>query len=248
VLEDRVLGESRKTAGVLKDSIRGRAPHTVDLATLTWTVGEDGRIYHYAAFENPGRQNRNRPTLHALSVFETAASPYRLTQHTSAARVMFEAGKWQADSGWTQSFAGDSVTRQDFDRRELPLPPVEHFRRARVDASEMTYTELRDYVRRLGASGFNVAEQAVNLQHKLAFPAVTIVMTLLAIPFGVTTGKKGALYGIGLATILASAYFLLLTIFMAIGAAGVLPPALAAWGPNILFGSGALFLMLTVRT
>ena len=40
----------------------------------------------------------------------------------------------------------------------------------------------------------------------------------------------------------------LLTIFMAIGAAGVLPPALAAWGPNILFGAGALFLMLTVRT
>ena len=63
-----------------------------------------------------------------------------------------------------------------------------------------------------------------------------------------TTGKKGALYGIGLATILASSYFLLLTIFMAIGAAGVLPAALAAWGPNILFGSGALFMMLTVRT
>jgi lipopolysaccharide export LptBFGC system permease protein LptF len=161
---------------------------------------------------------------------------------------VFDAGQWQAESGWTQSFAGDAVTRQEFDHLALPLPPVEHFRRARVDASEMTYTELREYVRRLGASGFNVAEQAVNLQHKLAFPAVTIVMTLLAIPFGVTTGKKGALYGIGLAAVLAGSYFLLLTIFMAIGAAGVLPPALAAWGPNILFGSGALFLMLTVRT
>ena len=249
VLEDRVLGESKKAAGALKDNIRGRGtPHTVDLANLTWTVGEDGRIYHYAAFETASRQNGNRPTLHALSVFETAASPYRLTQHTSAEKVVFDAGAWKAQSGWTQAFAGDAVTRQEFDRRVLPLPPVEHFRRARVDASEMTYTELKEYVRRLGASGFNVAEQAVNLQHKLAFPAVTIVMTLLAIPFGVTTGKKGALYGIGLATVLAGAYFLLLTIFMAIGAAGVLPPALAAWGPNILFGSGALFLMLTVRT
>jgi LPS export ABC transporter permease LptG/LPS export ABC transporter permease LptF len=248
VLEDRVLGESRKTAGALKDSIRGRAPHNVDLANLTWTVGEDGRIYHYAAFETASRQNGNRPALHALSVFETATAPYRLTKHTSADRVVFEAGSWQAQSGWTQAFAGDAVTRHEFDRAALPLPPVEHFRRARVDASQMSYTELRDYVRRLGASGFNVAEQAVNLEHKLAFPAVTIVMTLLAIPFGVTTGKKGALYGIGLATVLASSYFLLLTIFMAIGAAGVLPPALAAWGPNILFGSGALFLMLTVRT
>jgi LPS export ABC transporter permease LptG/LPS export ABC transporter permease LptF len=248
LLEDRVLGESKKTAGALRDTIRGRPPHSLDLANLTWTVGEDGRIYHYSVFETASGRNGNRPALHALSVFETAAAPYRLTQHTSADLVVFDSGSWQAQSGWTQTFAGDAVTRQEFDRITLPLPPVEHFRRARVDASQMTYTELRDYVRRLGASGFNVAEQAVNLQHKLAFPAVTIVMTLLAIPFGVTTGKKGALYGIGLATILASAYFLLLTVFMAIGAAGVLPPALAAWGPNILFACGALFLMLTVRT
>ena len=249
VLEDRVLGESKKTAGTLKDTIRsGRPPHAVGVADVKWTVGDDGRIYHYAAFEVPNGQNANSPTLHSLSVFETASAPYRLTRHTFAQRAAFEGGVWQARVGWTQAFAGDTVTREEFDRLTLPLPAVEDFRRAQVDASRMTYRELREYVRRLGASGFNVAEQAVNLQRKLAFPAVTIVMTLLAIPFGVTTGKKGALYGIGLAAVLAGAYFLLLTVFTAVGAAGVLPPALAAWAPNILFGSGALFLMFTVRT
>ena len=44
------------------------------------------------------------------------------------------------------------------------LSSVVDFRRARVDSSAMTYSQLREYVRRLGASGFNVAEQAVDLR------------------------------------------------------------------------------------
>ena len=35
----------------------------------------------------------------------------------------------------------------------------------------------------------------VALQRKVAFPFVTVVMTLLAVPFAVTTGRRGALYG-----------------------------------------------------
>jgi lipopolysaccharide export LptBFGC system permease protein LptF len=77
---------------------------------------------------------------------------------------------------------------------------------------------------------------------------VTLVMTLLAVPFGVTTGKKGTLYGIGLAIALAFSYFFLTAFFLAVGSTAVLPAALAAWAPNILFTAGAVYLMLTVRT
>jgi lipopolysaccharide export LptBFGC system permease protein LptF len=94
-----------------------------------------------------------------------------------------------------------------------------------------------------------VAEQAVNLQHKLAFPAVTIVMTLLAIPFGVTTGKEGrALRNRPRDDSRERVLPVADDLHGHRRGPGVLPPALAAWGPNILFGAGALFLMLTVRT
>ncbi len=73
-------------------------------------------------------------------------------------------------------------------------------------------------------------------------------MTLIAVPFGVTIGRKGALYGIGLATILAGGYFLLMTFFVAAGSAGLLPPMLAAWGANIIFGAAAAYMGLAVRT
>ena len=73
-------------------------------------------------------------------------------------------------------------------------------------------------------------------------------MTLLAVPFAVTTGRRGALYGIGVGIVLAMVYWTANNLFGAVGDAGLLSPVLAAWAPNILFGGGAAYLLLTVRT
>jgi lipopolysaccharide export LptBFGC system permease protein LptF len=37
-------------------------------------------------------------------------------------------------------------------------------------------------------------------------------------------------------------------VFAALGAAGIVPPTLAAWAPNLIFGAAAAYLLLTVRT
>ena len=76
--------------------------------------------------------------------------------------------------------------------------------------------------------------QQVELHRKIAFPFVTLVMTLLAVPFGVTTGRRGALYGIGLGIVHRAVLLVVMSVFVAVGKAGLLPPALAAWTPNII--------------
>ena len=88
----------------------------------------------------------------------------------------------------------------------------------------------------------------VQLQRKVAFPFVTLMMTLLAVPFAVTTGRSGAIYGVGVGIVLALIYWTTLSIFGALGGGGWLSPMLAAWAPNILFGAAAAYLLLTVRT
>jgi lipopolysaccharide export LptBFGC system permease protein LptF len=88
----------------------------------------------------------------------------------------------------------------------------------------------------------------VALQRKVAFPFVAVIMTLLAIPFAVTTGRRGALDGIGIGIVIAIVYWTTFILFTAIGSGGLLPPALAAWASNILFGAAAVYMILTVRT
>jgi len=73
-------------------------------------------------------------------------------------------------------------------------------------------------------------------------------MTLIAVPFAVTTGRRGAMYGIGIGIVLAISYWVTFSIFAALGTGGLLTPLLAAWAPNMLFGAGAVYLLLTVRT
>jgi len=244
VLEDRVLAQSQRRAAVLKDVIRDRPPRTFNLANRSWLMGKDGRIYYFAVYDARDR------TLHQASVFETARNPFRLLSHTSATQMTFRDGAWHATDGWVQTFAATGkVTRKAFVDQTIEMAETpEDFGTEQIEATMMNYGELREYIDRLGASGFSIAEQEVELHRKLAFPFVTIVMTLIAVPFGVTTGRRGALYGIGLALALAVSYLVISHIFIAFGNASMLPPLLAAWATNLLFAAGALMLVFTVRT
>ncbi len=242
-LEDRVLAHSQRRAEALRDRIRDRPPRTFNIANRNWLVDREGRLYYYAVYDARER------TLHQLSVFDLDRQTFRLRAHTTAARVSFADGTWRATDGTAQTFGrGNRVTRELFAERTLDLAPPEEIGTEQLEAALMNYGELKEYIDRLGESGFNIREHEVELHRKTAFPFVTLVMTLLAVPFGVTTGRRGALYGIGLAMGLAVSYLLVSYIFIAFGNASVLPPALSAWATNGLFAGGALFMLFTVRT
>ena len=112
----------------------------------------------------------------------------------------------------------------------------------------MTYPQLSRYIQELRQSGYDVLGHEVELYRKLAFPLVTLVMTFIAVPFAVTTGRRGAMYGIGIGIVLALVYWTMISVFAAFGAGGLITPLLAAWAPNLLFGAAAAVLLLTVRT
>jgi LPS export ABC transporter permease LptG len=242
---EHVLAPANLHAEKLKEEIRTGAPvQTGSLDGSHWLAGTGGRVFYYAGFDPRGPAR-----LSGLSVFETEANPYRLRAHTYAGTVVYRDGVWHAEDGWVQQF-GDAAgnSRESFAGRDLVLPGPDVFSAQRVDTSAMTFSELRAHIRLLEASGFGVTDSEVKLHTKVAFPLVTLVMTLLGIPFGLTTGRRGAMYGIGLAIVLAFFYWLFAFSFVAAGSAGLLPAALAAWATNILFLAIAGFLVLTVRT
>jgi lipopolysaccharide export LptBFGC system permease protein LptF len=163
---------------------------------------------------------------------------------------------WEGHDGWMREFpstgiksTGRVVAKYDpFKERPLVLEPASYFKSEMPEADLMTYGELRSYIAQLQASGANVVPDMVKLQRKVAFPFVTVIMTLLAVPFAVTTGGRGALYAVGIGIVLAIVYWMTLSVFGALGAGGVISPMLAAWAPNILFGAVAVYMVLTVRT
>ena len=68
-----------------------------------------------------------------------------------------------------------------------------YFKKEVKQSSEMNYDELRRYIDDLQQSGFDTVRLKVQLQKKIAFPLITLVMAILAIPFcGVGTSRRGA--------------------------------------------------------
>jgi lipopolysaccharide export LptBFGC system permease protein LptF len=140
------------------------------------------------------------------------------------------------------------VNYTPFAERTISLEAPSYFKTEEPDADRMTYGELKKYIEQLQASGYHVVPYMVQLQKKVAFPFVTVIMTLLAVPFAVTTGRSGAVYGVGVGLVLALIYWTALSVFGALGAGGWISPVLAAWAPNIIFASAAACMLLTVRT
>ena len=250
LLEETVLGPSNRRAEAIRHVIRGGSPQTFDVLLRHWVVGSGGEIYHFDYYDPRGQQ------LNGLSVYEFGSRMQVLARRTYAERAVYAGGPgagsdaWRLQQGWTRELTEDGETRAftRFTQSQAAIEPSAYFTTQQPDERFMSYSQLRDYTARLRASGFDVSGQLVALERKISFPFVTIVMTLIAIPFAMTTGSHGAMYGIGVGIVLAIAYWVAISIFAALGTGGLVTPSLAAWAPNLLFGAGAGYLLLTVKT
>ncbi len=242
-LEESILAHANRRAEAIRHVIRGGSPRTFDVLNRKWILGHGGDIYHYAYYDPRLRE------LNGLSIYEFADNAWRLERRTYATRAAYR-GTWAGRQVWMREFTGsaDPTTYRTYGTHDLSLEPPDYFVTEQPDAERMTYRQLEQYVLELRASGFNVIPYAVALYRKVAFPFVTVIMTLIAVPFAVTTGRRGALYGIGIGIVLAIGYWMVISVFAAIGSAGLIAPLLAAWAPNVMFGAGAAYLLLTVRT
>jgi lipopolysaccharide export LptBFGC system permease protein LptF len=124
----------------------------------------------------------------------------------------------------------------------------QYFKKESLQSQEMTFGELQRYIRDLGQSGFDTKHLSVQLNIKLAYPIITLVMAVLAIPFALSMGKRGSLTGIAAAIGVAIAYWVLKSTFEALGDVNFLPTLLAAWSPDLLFGFAGAYLLLRTPT
>jgi lipopolysaccharide export system permease protein len=85
------------------------------------------------------------------------------------------------------------------------------------------------------------------LHGRLAAPWTCFVVVLIAIPFGVASGRRNLFVGVAGSIFICIAYFVVQKISLALGSFGDLPGWLAAWLPNLIFGATGLFLMSRVR-
>ena len=231
----------------LRNQIKGKPAQTYLRPDRKWIFGEHNTIYYYEFFDP------DQNTFANITAFEFNPATFELTQrvHASRAHWSAELGKWVFEQGWQRTFHNSNIQSfQEFDASTFPLliEPPGYFKKEVRQSSEMNYQELRAYIADLQQSGFDVVRLRVQLQRKFAYPVITLIMAILAVPFSLSSGRKGALTGIAIALTVAIVYFVADGLFQAMGNASQLPAAMAAWAPDLIFGSIGGYLLLKVPT
>lgn len=241
------LPYANQRAEELHSIIKGLPPQTYYQPQRQWIFGNNSKIYNYQLFDP------DRALFGGLSVFELDPQHFSLRRRVYAARASWEPqlNAWILESGWIRDFQGGTVSRYaEFQVMELPEldEPPSYFTREVRQSSEMDWFELRNYIARLRHSGFDVARFSVQLHKKLAFPLIAPIVIMLAIPFSILVGSRGAVGGLALGVGLAVVYWATAALFEAMGAVGQLPPLLSAWSPDLIFLFSGLYFFLRMPT
>ena len=114
-------------------------------------------------------------------------------------------------------------------------------------SEERSYNELKDQIVTLKNNGVNTLKWEVDLNYKLAYSFISLIVIFCGIPLSVFRSNTTLAFGGGLSLATIFAYVVILKFGQSLGYAGVLSPFLGAWLSNIIFISLGLYLMLNAR-
>ncbi len=243
--QDQILPYSNQRQDNLRDVIKGHPAQTHYYPGRNWIFGRQDRLFNYNYYDP------DRRLFAEVSIYEIDIGHNRLISHTFAQRATWDRTlqQWNLIRGWRRDFTRDQDSVTQFDSQLLALQETpDYFVQEVKESSKMTYGELDAYIGELQQAGFEVDHLLTELYKKVSFPMVSLLMVILGIPFAFSIGRKGALYGVAAGTLLGIFYWGAFGVFGVLGGNGLLAPSLAAWGPNLLFGSAGLYLYLSVRT
>ena len=243
------LPRTNKRQEALHNQIKGKPAQTYLRPDRKWIFGQNNDIYYYQFFDPDHDQFGN------ITVFQLDKANFTVTRRIHADRAHWadNLNRWVYEKGWERKLQGAAIAEngyRPFDVStfpELPETPA-YFKKEVKQYSEMNYEELHRYIRDLQQSGFDVVRLRVELNKKLSYPLITLIMAVLAIPFAVSAAKKGAITGVATAVIIAIVYTVVSRWFEAMGNLNQLPPALAAWSPDLIFALVGAYQILKVPT
>jgi len=187
-------------------------------------------------------------SLHGISL-NRFDRDFNLVRRVDAKKGVFKNGRWVLQQGMVQTF--DQKTgeyRIDFfedQAEELDFLP-EDLKRVMRKSQEMSFKELFNYIKKVEAEGYDATVYRIDLQAKIAFPFVCIILCVL----GTGLSNRGRMreglpvvvaYGLGIIFL----YWIFHSFCVSLGYGEMLPPLIAVWTANaVALCAGILILVV----
>ena len=201
-------------------------------------------IYNFKLF-SPSESRIRGVTIHYLD------PGFSLASRIDAREAQWTGERWELRDVLRTTFSG-----RDFPTIErLPMLAVEIAEKpedlqvVQKSADQMGFRELRNYIRKLRQEGYDATRYETDLQGKIAFVFVSLILALLGVAFPMRSERSGGIaQGIGIGVIIGFSYWIVFAFTLSLGRSGTLPPAVAAWATNVILGIVAVVMFRKVNT
>ena len=191
------------------------------------------------------RVDTARSQLEDVMIFQPGEG--RFPRLITAQEGLFTDRLWHLRDVVTREIGPDGFVEREVRADSLDFPmnekTTEFFGNQRT-TDEMSRAELAEHIRLFQRSGIDVRPFLVDYHVKLALPFASLVLALFAAPLSLWGGRHGWVFGLGASVGLAFLYYTFAALFRSLGSNGALPPLLAAWLANLLFGVLGIWLFV----
>jgi lipopolysaccharide export system permease protein len=220
--------------------VKHEAPGSFHGQNHIWYKGKDC-IFWIKRFDNK-KQLMIDPTLYFFD------PDFRLIKRIDARFGTWRKNRWHIKNGIVQTLeANGEYSLKRFKTLDLNLPErPEDFVRQEREPEEMGYAQLKRFAERLQMEGYDATRYFVDINIKIAFPFIVLIMSLVGAPVALWKRDMGAPVAVSIGIALCFVYLLIMGLSRTLGFAGVLPPVFAAWLANILFLFLGIYLMISM--
>ncbi len=152
--------------------------------------------------------------------------------------------RWKISNFYFRKMNGmkESITKGVKLDTLLPFKPSE-FTEDVEEVKIMNYFMLQQTIKNKELRGDpDLVKFKVKKYERIAFPFATVILTLIGVSVSSRKVRGGIGFHLGLGLALTFMYILFMQIFTVFATFGDLPPLIAVWIPNIIFGFIAIFL------
>lgn len=244
LLNETILPQTKAKTNYIWDHLVEKKPDRLYSKEKFWYKGQNS-IY------NIGFYDSDTQTL-VKTIYYHFDNDFNLDRRIDARRVRYLGeNRWAFISGLSQErLEGGGYSVRPFTEMILKLPEIPgDFKRLHKPSNEMSLNELAAFVRKIEKEGYDARRYRVDLLGKISFPFVCLIMALWGIGLSLFKEKGASLapaviLGLGVALLYWVSFSYTRSVF---GYSGILPPFLAVWLPNGLFGLGGLLMLSSIK-
>ena len=230
---------NRRHNAIWNTHVQKTAPEFVSKYESLWYKGK-GSIYNIRTFDVAAE------TLFGVVVNQFDEN-FVTNRRIHCKRAVWKDGLWHFFDGTIKIRGSDGSYRvSNFTKRTFALNETpEDFKKGVKPSDEMGFQELRRYAQKIAEEGYSARTYWVDMQVKLAFPCISLIMGLVGVSLALRKEKgSGVASGIGIGFVIVALYLVSFELFKTLGYTGIVPPVVAAWGANLLFGTIGTYLIM----